>query len=181
MSLIVEDGTGTYSATAESYISVTDADTYHSNLNNTSWASLTTPVKEACLRNSTQYMIAEYRTRWLGVRMRSSVDQLLDWPRAYVYTEPFLHGAVGEFPYLVPNNIVPLEIKNACAELALKASTGVLNADLSQRTTQETVGPITVKYDSNSAQQIRYRQVDSILSVYLKGGGNSNMARLTRC
>lgn len=180
MALIVEDGTGTYSATAESYISVADADTYHSNRNNTTWAALSTPVKEACLRKATDYMVGQYRTNWIGTRMQSSVNQLLDWPRAYAYTEPFLHGAVGEFPYLIPDDIVPLPVKNACAELALRASVGTLADDLSQKTIQETIGPITVKYDPNAPVYITYRQVDNMLKVYLKNGANSPMVKLTR-
>ena len=43
MSLIVEDGTGL--AGAESYVSVTDADTYHDKRGNTAWATLTTAQK----------------------------------------------------------------------------------------------------------------------------------------
>ena len=51
MSLVVEDGTG--KADAESYISVADADTYHSNRGNTDWAALTTTEKEQLLRGAT--------------------------------------------------------------------------------------------------------------------------------
>jgi hypothetical protein len=181
MSLIVEDGTGTYSATAESYISVANADTYFTNRANAVWVALTTATKEACLRKATDYMVNEYQTRWLGVRMQSSVNQLLDWPRAYVYTEPFLHGAVGEFPYLVPNNIVPLPVMTACAELAFRASTMDLNPDLTQKVLKESVGPISVTYDPTAPAYMNFRQIDNILKVYLKGGGNSGMVKLTRC
>ena len=66
MSLIVEDGTG--KSNAESYISVADADTYHSNRDNTDWAALTTAEKERLLRIATDYMVAVYRLRWDGYR-----------------------------------------------------------------------------------------------------------------
>lgn len=178
MALIVEDGTGL--STAESYISVADADTYHSDQNNTSWASLSTPAKEANLRKATEFMIGKYRMRWLGTRMKSSVNQALDWPRAYVYTEPFLHGAIGEFPYLVPDNIVPKEVKNACAELALRASIAPLGPDLGQKVLQKTVGPITVKYDPNSSDLKRYVAITEMLRVYLKNTSSPNMLSLVR-
>jgi len=179
MALVVEDGTG--KADAESYISVADADTYHSNRNSTSWAVLSTAVKEACLRKATEYMVNQYRTRWLGVRVESSTGQALDWPRAFVYSEPFLNGAVGEYPYLVADDVVPTEVQRACAELALRASATTLDPDLEQKVVQETVGPITVKYDVNAPVYVTYRQIDNMLKIYLKTGGNSGMVRLTRC
>ena len=68
MALIVEDGsivTG-----AESYISVADASTYHSNRGNTAWASLSTDaIREQCLRKATDFMRQAYRSRWQGYRV----------------------------------------------------------------------------------------------------------------
>jgi hypothetical protein len=52
VSLIVEDGTGL--ATAESYISVADADTRQAALGITNWATLSTAEKEQALRRSTR-------------------------------------------------------------------------------------------------------------------------------
>lgn len=173
MALVVEDGTGTYSATAESYISVTAADTYHSNRGVAAWALLTTAQKEQALRRATDYMCNQYGQRWKGTRMQSPVNQLLDWPRAYVYSAPFLNGAVGEFPFLVPDDIVPLPVKNACAELALRASTDDLAPDIDRKTLEETVGPITVKYDPNASQVLSYRQIDGMLKDYLKSNGGA--------
>ena len=55
MTLVIEDGTG--KSNAESYISVADADTYHSNRGNTDWAALTTAEKERLLRIATDYRV----------------------------------------------------------------------------------------------------------------------------
>lgn len=159
MSLIVEDGTG--KSDSEAYISVADADAYHSARNNSDWDLLDDPQKEAKLRIATEYMVAEYRNRWKGYR--SKVDQALDWPRQGVVIE---NGRV-----LIKNNTIPTEIKRACAELALRASMGALIEDQTQKVASETVGPITVVYDRFAPAQPQYRQVDLMLKPYLDGGG----------
>ena len=158
MTLIVEDGsivTG-----AESYISVADASTYHTARGNTAWAALTTDaLREAALRRATDYMRQAYRSRWQGYKVNE--DQALDWPRYDVVVEG----------YAIDDEIVPTEIKNACAELALKAATADLLADQSQGVVREKVGPIEVEYDKSSPQSTRYKAIDAILSPYLKAGG----------
>jgi len=175
MALIVEDGsivTG-----AESYIGVTDADTYHSNRGNATWAALTTEVKEQLLRKSTDYMVARYRTLWRGYR--KTATQSLDFPRSFCYLEPFVYGAVGAYPFLLADNIVPNEVKNACAELALKANDSALMADIGQAVIREKVDVIEVEYDKFSPAQTRYSQIDAMLSVFLSSS-NSFEAKALR-
>jgi len=158
MAIVVEDGTG--KSTAESYISVADASTYHTARGNTAWAALTTDaLREAALRKATDYMRQAYRSRWQGYRVNE--DQALDWPRYDVEVEG----------YAVDSDIVPTEIKNACAELALKASSADLNPDLTQGVLSEQVGSISVTYDKNSPQRTRYAAIDAMLAPYLKAGG----------
>jgi hypothetical protein len=182
MTLIVEDGTGL--ADAESYASVTEVDTYHSNRGNSLWATLSTANKEEALRRATDYMIGEYRMKWLGRRVL--ITQALDWPRVGVVLKDFGgsggRNGIGSYGlWQISFTIVPPEIKNACAELALRASIFALAEDISPRVLEETVGPIKVKYSEWSSQRIQYRQVDDILRVFLIAGGNSNMAMLQRC
>ena len=74
MALVVEDGTGL--STAESYISVADADTYHSDRGNALWTG-TDAVKEEALRQATEYLDATYD--WKG--SISLTTQALNWPR----------------------------------------------------------------------------------------------------
>ncbi|MFZ3286547.1 MAG: DnaT-like ssDNA-binding protein [Telluria sp.] len=174
MALIVE--TGAIVAGAESLCSVATADTYHSDRANTAWAALTTPNKEAYLRRATEYMTATYRKRWKGVRMSSA--QTLDWPRGYVYLEPVITGANQSFPNLVASNIVPVEAQRACAELALKASSADLLADLSQGVKSKKVGPIEITYDERSPQTKRYVAVDRMLKPYLSG--SDSMLKVVR-
>lgn len=166
MSLIVEDGTGL--ANAESYISITDADTYHDNRGNTAWADLTTAQKERLLRIATDYMMAVYRLRWDGYRYVNT--QALDWPRIYVPVRDIC--SVNAYPEYVDFDIVPQQVKNACAELAYKANTETLLADQSQNVVREKVGPIEVEYDKYSPQFKRYTQVDNSLSIYFSSSAN---------
>ena len=167
MSLICEDGSG--KSDSESYISVADASTYHTARGNTAWAALTTDaLREAALRRATDYMRQAYRSRWQGYKVNE--DQALDWPRYDVVVEG----------YAIDDEIVPTEIKNACAELALKAATADLLADQSQGVVREKVGPIEVEYDKSSPQSTRYKAIDAILSPYLKAGGGGCSMGLVR-
>jgi hypothetical protein len=97
-------------------------------------------------------------------------DQALDWPRYNVEVEG----------YAVDSDIVPTEIKNACAELALKASSADLNPDLTQGVISEQVGSISVTYDKGSPQFTRYRAIDAIIAPYLKAGGGGCSMGLIR-
>ncbi len=154
MALVVEDGTGL--ATAESYISVADADTRHSNLGNTAWTG-TTAVKEAALRKATEYIEQRYRLRWKGVRVIST--QALSWPRTAAMVDGYESGY----------NSVPTEIANACADLALKSLSETLNADQTRAVIREKVGPLETEYSEFSPQANRYPAIDGMLAAYLKG------------
>lgn len=172
MTLIVEDGTG--KSNAESYISVADADAYHSNRGNASWATLTTGVKEQLLRKATDYMVAVYRLKWDGYRYVNT--QALDWPRIYVPVRDIC--SVNAFPQYVDFDVVPAQIKDACAELALKGNSETLLSDQSQNVVREKVGPIEVEYDKYSPQYKRYLQIDNLLSIYF--GSTANQVKLMR-
>lgn len=169
MPLIVEDGTGL--ASAESYISVADATTYHADRGNAAWAALASDtVREQLLRKATDYMLQVYGERWLSFRTTST--QALDWPRAYVQLKdaPYGYGSMAAY---VPNNVVPVEVKRACAELALAASSGELAPALERATLSERVGEIAVTYDPNSAEYKRFRAVDMLVGRYLGGSGTN--------
>ncbi len=186
MSLVTEDGTGL--ANAESYISVANAITYHTNRGNTSWVSLTTTQQEQSLRLATDYMMSEYRLMWLGRRVL--ITQALDWPRVGVILEDFggSQGRKGMGSYglfQVAFNIVPTEVAWVCAEFALRAGsvigqTSPLDPDQSQNVLKEIVGPISIDYDPDSPQQIRYRQLMNKIRVYMLAGGSAVSMKLVR-
>lgn len=174
MSLIVETGAGL--SNAQSYTSVAEADLYHSIRGSTLWPNMNESEKEMCLIRATDFMLQKYRLRWKGYRFVTT--QALDWPRAGVVMEDFngMYGLAN-----VSYEVVPVEVKNACAELALRASIGTLSEDRSPRVTQETIGPITVKYDTNSSAVVSYTQVDDILRPYMGGATSGPMMKLARC
>lgn len=176
MSLIVEDGsivTG-----AESYISVLDANTYHTNRNNGDWAEAETSEKEAALRKATDYMLQVCRTRWQGWKV--SETQALDWPRNSVYVDQTINYNNQITAHLIPNNVVPLEVKKACAEYALKALSGDLFADLTQSITREQVDKISVDYDKFSPQSVRYVAIEAMLAPFFQATNSQLMRSLTR-
>lgn len=159
MALEVEDGTG--KANAESYCSVAFADARHLAFGNTAWTG-TDAVKEAALRRATAYMEQAYRERWKGYRVVST--QALSWPRASVVVDQFTDVGL---------NLVPADIANACADLALKALAEDLNEDLTRGVVREKVGPLETEYDRASPQAKRFRAVDMALAPYLKSSSAS--------
>lgn len=164
MSLLTETGAGL--AGAESFASVTAADTRLAALGLTTWATLQTSEKEAALRRATTYMEAAYRTRWHGARV--TINQALSWPRYGVCVDGFY----------VASASVPVEVANACIDLAFKAAAGDLNEDVGRQVIREKVGPLETEYAPHGSQSVRYRAIDMALAPYLSGGGAS--ARLVR-
>jgi hypothetical protein len=168
MALIVE--TGQAGSTSESFASVADADLYHSNRGNTAWAAIaSTALKEAALRKATDYMEQSYRLRWLGYRHTEA--QALSWPRDEVQRSDFTYLNQWSF---YPNDEVPTEVKNACAELALKASADELSPDLTQGVVMEKVDVLQVEYDKYSPQSPRYVAIDRLLSPFISGSSASH-------
>jgi hypothetical protein len=151
MSLTVEDGTGL--ADADSYVSVAQADAYHSAMGNSGWSGETVAL-EAALRRATQYIDARYTFR--GVRLNPA--QALAFPRV-------TDCAAAAWP---PRNLVA-----ACAELALRALSGALVADEDPvAVTKEVVGPIEVDYAApRNGGQVRFSIVDNLLREFTSSGG----------
>ena len=155
MSLTVEDGTGL--STADSYVSIADALSYHAAMGNTAWAAATEGAQEIALRRATQYLDTEYRYRGI----RRTTTQALEWPRVNYESD----YRAEEWPVVA--------VEQATCEAALRALTDTLRADVSSdQVTEETVGPITIKYASKSGQT-RYPVVASLLRRYVTGGGSS--------
>jgi hypothetical protein len=173
MALVVEDGSGL--STAESYISVADATTYHAARANTAWADVADDAtREALLRKATDFMVATYRERWAGYRV--STTQALDWPR---YEVPFKDATVGgTFPSYYDSNEVPVAVQRACAELALRAIDGDLAPDLDAPVVREKVGPIETEYAVGARQSTVFRAIEGLLSpFFVSGGGQLKVVR----
>jgi hypothetical protein len=158
VALIVENGSGV--ADAESYASVAYCTTYHAARGNAAWASLASDaIREQCLRKATDYMVQVYRSSWRGFRKLTT--QSLDFPRDSMLVDS------GTQSYYLENTVVPTEVKNACAEFALKSSAEELYPDQERRVLEETVGPITTKYEPFSAQKKSYSAIEAMIAPYL--------------
>ena len=166
MTLVVEDGTAR--ANADSYCSIVFADTYHTGRGREeSWSDLDSEVKEAALRQASDYIGQEYRLRWAG--SRRTATQALDWPRVDV---PMKDVPGASYSAYYPYDVVPDEVKKACAELAFRSISAALSPDLGAPVTGKTVGPISVTYAAGARQETRYRAVDDLLAPLLKSSGN---------
>lgn len=162
---VVESGNG--DATANSYLSVEDADTYHDNHGApAAWTAATTPQKEAALRIATQYLDAVYVTVWQGQRINETMA--LDWPRWQVW------DADG-FP--VNYSAVPQQIKDATAYLALKSLAGELlpDSEAASNVTSEslTLGALAIStsYSGTKTGAKYFKLVEKIIAELTTGTG----------
>lgn len=180
MALVVEDGTGL--TNSESYCSVAFADQYHSDRGNFDWSGTddaSVAAKEQALRRSTDYMMQAYRTRWIGARV--GINQALDWPRFGVMLQDYV--SAGYYVGLAGNvlsTIVPVQVQQACALLALKTiavdangSPFDLSPDIGRVTHREKVGSLEVEYEPGRDPYTQFRAIDALLAIFLEGGGSS--------
>jgi hypothetical protein len=158
MAFIVEDGTNV--ADANSLVSVTFADDYFSTLLVTSWASLTTPQKQAALIKSTSYV----NDSFTFIGYTSFQNQSLAFPREYSTLATY-QG--------IDLSPIPKRVKQAVCEAAIYALTNDLykisSEDVSAESkTLEGVGTISKTYaKSPSMTELRISKVDTLLKPYL--------------
>lgn len=166
MALIVEDGTGL--SNAESYISVTDADTYIAAYRgaNATWDGASVTDKEVAARQATQYL--DGTARWKGVKEFST--QALDWPRSFAYDE---------------NNIafdgIPTKLEQATAEVMFLIVTGETITETVTRqnqTIREKVDVIEVEYAEGATIQPIYPIITRLISDLVISG--AAMGRVVR-
>jgi hypothetical protein len=155
MALIVEDGTGLVDA--ESYVSIVDCGTYCTAHGLSAWTGADA-VKEAALRNATQYIDTNYSFKY----EKTYVDQALEFPRYYwEWDDPVMN-----------------RVRAACCELAVKALSGSLYTDVvAQQTIKVKVGPIEKTTTPSASGQVNYKQVDSLLKGVILGGGSVAVIR----
>ncbi|WP_308920587.1 DnaT-like ssDNA-binding protein [Janthinobacterium sp. J1-1] len=170
MAITIETGAGL--ADAESYASVAAADARCVSLGLTAWAVLDEGAKEIALRRAAQFM-ATYRTRWAGRRVYQR--QALDWPRYNVVVDGFI----------LPSTSVPLDVVNACIDLAVRAGSGEeLLPDLdtgSNAIKKDKTGPLETEYFQNTTDaRERFVAVDALLAPYFGSSGGGNSMKVTR-
>lgn len=174
MALVVEDGTGL--ANANSYLSVADFKTYHTDRAN-SWGTATDPAISGALIRATDYIDRLYGSTFVGEREFPD-DQALFWPRIN-----------GSYPDGRDIPTIPPELESATAEYAMRALDGPLapdptyaesNAQVKEH--EERVGPIVERtlYGSNGMISIyrSYPEADALMKPLLVGGGSLYLLRM---
>lgn len=167
MALVVTPG----SASADSFVSVADCDTYCEAHGLTDWTSVAdSPIgpKEAALRRATAFLSAAFT--WKGSRTDGR-SQALAWPRTDV------EDAEGE---TVEDDAIPVEIVQATCIIAAKelASPGYMSPAvvIADRVKRERVGPIEVEYLGGSMAPEASRPIltlveDMVSGLLASGGG----------
>lgn len=162
-------------ADADSYATIAEADAWHVARVNTAWAGADA-LKEGALRRATGWIDATYGSRFVGRPVYPRV-QALAWPRV---------GVTDADGYDVPSDAIPVEIKRATMEAALRelVAPGSLAPDYVSSTAvvREKVGPLEVEYrNSSGASSVRpvLTVVDGILAPLLGrlGGGMRMVVR----
>ena len=171
MALVVEDGTGL--SNADSYLSVADADTYHTAHGNpAAWSSASDADKEEALRLATQYIDVVYGRRFSGTKLAAT--QALRWPRNGVYDDE------GQ---LLDNDSIPVRVEQATAELALRQLGADLLPDEAEpgdiKKEKVKVGSIVeeTEYVGGKSQTARFSKVELLLADLIGSSGNIQLER----
>lgn len=173
MSLVVEDGTGL--SNAEAYISVADADTYHTSFTgSTTWSGASEGEKEIALRQGAQNLDSTYRLRWKGSKV--AYDQALCWPRYDVEDEDGV---------LLDSDEVPPAVVQANAEMGLRAleQSGILSPDIvgeagNVKRLKQKLGPMEEETEyvsgasvANTGKVLFFQKVYGLVKHLLKPAG----------
>tara|TARA_Y100000310_G_scaffold160700_1_gene160534 strand:- start:1261 stop:1764 length:504 start_codon:yes stop_codon:yes gene_type:complete len=165
ITLVVEDGTGL--STANTYISLADAETYfEGRLNITDWDGATDANKNIALAMSAALLDDYFKFEG----HKTTQEQALSWPRYDIHIDGF-H---------IPSTTIPQRLKDACAEYAM----WLLRSD---RTAEEdSVGFKSLKAGSLSMEIDPNDRAATVPDVVVKmlaeigtkiGGGNVKVTR----
>ena len=149
MAIIIEDGTGL--SNAQSYCDVAFVASYYTLRGNSTYVPT-----EAHIIKAMDYIENTYSLSWIGEKLVST--QSLAFPRLVDGVD------IG----------VPINVKNAVADLCLRAAGGSLITDQTEKVTERTVGPLTTKYAEYSNPQTQYTSVYNLLKPYLSGSSSSH-------
>lgn len=180
MALVVENGAGL--PNADSYASVAETSTYLTSVAISGASNVFTAAvvatQEVALRQATRFLDARFALRFSGERLLAT--QSLQWPRA---------NAVFADGHTVDDDIVPVLIKNAAAELALRVIADTTGHDTSRlMPDQTTPGSIKskrvradtverdIEYIGGAAQQKLFAIAEAMLATILTPGGRLVLA-----
>lgn len=162
--LVVEDGTGL--STANSYVTVAEADSYlRLRGRAATWDAYSPDLKAGHLVAATDYLDA--MSTWRGQILTST--QALGWPRG---------GAIDKWGRFVVAGTVPRLVKAATIEIA---SLGEITREGAPAVTRKVVGPIEIEYDTAQDQSVgraRYKLAfDLVASLATNGATTIGLVR----
>ena len=166
--LIVEDGTGV--ANANAYINTDYADTYLSSLGISAWDNYSVPVKEKAIIEATQTIDLVYN--FSGVVTKD--DQDLEFPRTDCYDK--------KRNIFLPPSIIPVNLKNATAELAytrISSNEALIESSGSEILKREKVGSLEVERFNQSSFQLtaKFKKVTNFLERYTEMARQKELSR----
>jgi len=154
--IVLETGTGTV-ASANSYISIASCSEYLNKKGLTTWGTSTATAQAMSLINACLWMELQ---SWKGQKALSTDP--LTWPR---------RGVFDRDGYNVYSDEIPRDIKRGQCELAYRSFLGkspfVDVATGDGYVTEETVGPITLKYAQGYSTSYRFPEIDHLFEPYL--------------
>jgi hypothetical protein len=155
MAFVVEDGS--IVANANSFVSVAEANAYHTDRGNSVWTG-DDAVKQAALIKATDFIQQKYGCQWKGYKV-DPIRQPLDWPRAGID--------------YVDYQTIPEKLKNAVCELALEALSEELNPSLERggAVKREKVDVVEVEYMDSASSTTKRPAIDGMLREYLSRSG----------
>lgn len=150
-------------AGTDTFVTVAEADTYFTNMNNSAWSALDDAAKEAALREATQYLDTAYN--WRGIIQ--STSQALSWPRSYVYDHEG-RTVTG----------IPQRIKDATCELALASIDDRLapTQDNGAAIKRQKVGQLEVEYQDGAVVKRSYPYISRLVKGLHRGSNGINAA-----
>lgn len=140
--------TGEIVPNANSYVSLAEANSFHSDRNSVNWVG-TDSVKESSLIRATDYIEQTYGHKWRGEPVMP--HQSLSWPRENVPN--------------VSSDEIPVKLKQAVCVLALEALTTDLNPALARGglVKREKVDVIEVEYMDGAGGLTKRPAIDGLL------------------
>ena len=163
--IIIEDGT--VIADANSYVEEPEAGAYFSgHPDEAVWTGSSTDRHVWALIRAARYLESKFSGRWRGAAVE--YDQSLSWPRRVFYGE-YLWGA-GVEPWVIPQALKDAQCELALRDIKLGESGGIL-PDLTKTAfaSTESLGPISVTYESGAPKLPRFPEIETILAPLLEG------------
>lgn len=161
--LILEDGTAA-SASANTYVEVTDVDTYCSNRGLTAWASLSTDDKETAILRAMDYIETfDFKGE------KSDFENPLEWPRYGVYAEYF-DITLLPADALAYYQEIPKQIKYAVCQAAYEESQseGCLQESSTSNIKREKIDVLETEYFSDKPSVTVFRRIEGFVSKFIK-------------